>query len=209
MSTEAIEAVDVHAHYGTYSGGKFEIMEELMSGGTDVVLRRARQARTRLTMVSPLAALLPRLGGDPVTANAHAAQVVAETAELRQWVVVDPLQPRTYEQADEMLEGPGCVGIKMHPEEHGYPTPTHGRSLFEFAAEHGATVQSHSGEENSLPDDLVALANEYPEVTLLMSHLGCGWNDDLTLQVAKCESKIRQNVLLARPPSTEIAGHPL
>ncbi|MFH1008041.1 MAG: amidohydrolase family protein, partial [Candidatus Latescibacterota bacterium] len=172
----AIEAIDVHAHFGVCTGFKFEIMNQLMSGGIEVVIERARLARTRLTIVSPIEAFFPRFGGDSVSANTHAAPIIAQTDGLLQWVVVDPLKPQTFEQAEEMLLLPKCVGMKIHPEEHGYPIAEHGGALFEFAARHGAIVQSHSGEENSLPLDLVAWANEFPEVTLIISHLGCGWN---------------------------------
>ena len=99
MQSEDIEAIDVHAHFGPCSGARFQIVNQLMSGDPDIVLQRARAARTRLTMVSPLEALLPRLKGDPVSANVHAVRIVADTHGLRQWVVVDPLKPETFEQA--------------------------------------------------------------------------------------------------------------
>ena len=194
MSTEAIQAIDVHAHFGPCSGARFQIVNQLMSGGPEIVLQRARLARTRLTMVSPLEALLPRLKGDPVSANVHAAQVIAQTHGLLQWVVVDPLKPETFEQAEAMLKLPKCVGMKIHPEEHGYPIAEQGRVLFEFAAEHRAIIQSHSGEENSLPADFVPLADDFPEVTLIISHLGCGWNDDPGLQVRDIQKSRHGNV---------------
>jgi hypothetical protein len=130
MSSEKIQAIDVHAHFGRYFApplikgaggiGKSELVNKFMSADADVVVQRARLAHTRLTIVSPLEALLPRLSGDPVSGNVNAAQVVAETDGLLQWVVVDPTRPQTYEQAEQMLKQPKCVGIKIHPEEHGY-----------------------------------------------------------------------------------------
>jgi predicted TIM-barrel fold metal-dependent hydrolase len=194
MSSEAIQAIDVHAHFGRFAGAMFQIVNQLMSGGADVVVQRARLARTRLTMVSPLEALLPRLKGDPVSANVHAAQVIAETDGLRQWVVVDPLKPETFEQAEAMLKLPKCVGMKIHPEEHVYPIAEQGRLLFEFAAEHHAIIQTHSGEENSLPVDFVVWANAFPEVALILSHLGCGWNEDPALQVRAIQKSKHGNV---------------
>ena len=116
MPTEAIQAIDVHAHYGTYESVKPNLVNEFMTGGAEVVVRRARLANTRLTVVSPLQALTPRGGADPVGGNIEAARTVAATEGLLQWVVVDPLKPRTYEQADEMLRLPKCVGIKVHPQ---------------------------------------------------------------------------------------------
>src|SRR5262249_8998767 len=149
----------------------------------DLVVRRASQANTRLTVVSPLQALLPRFGGDPVAGNIDAARVVAETKGLLQWVVIDPTSPKTYEQAEEMLRLPKCVGIKVHPEEPGYPIAEHGEAIFEFAAQRRAVVLGHSSEQHSLAADYVRFANAFTEVTLIIAHLGCGWDGDLTHQV--------------------------
>ena len=193
MSSEKIQAIDVHAHFGNYLG-KSELVNKFMSADADVVVQRARLAHTRLTIVSPLEALMPRLSGDPVSGNVNAAQVVAETDGLLQWVVVDPTRPQTYEQAEQMLKQPKCVGIKIHPEEHGYLITEHGRAIFEFAARHHAIVQSHSGEEKSLPADFVKLANDFPEVVLIISHLGCGWDDDMTHQVRAIQNSKHGNL---------------
>jgi predicted TIM-barrel fold metal-dependent hydrolase len=183
MSSETIQAIDVHAHYGKYDRGQADVVNEFMSGDVELVVRRARQANTRLTIVSPLEALLPRFKGDPVSGNVDAARVVARTEGLLQWVVIDPTRPETYGQAQEMLRLPKCVGIKVHPEEHGYPIAEHGRAVFEFAAERRAVVLAHSSEQNSLASDYVTFANEYPEMKLILAHIGCGWDGDLTHQV--------------------------
>jgi len=193
MSSEKIQAIDVHAHFGKYLG-KSELVNKFMSADVNMVVQRARLAHTLLTIVSPLEALLPRLNGDPVSGNVNAARVVAETDGLLQWVVVDPTRPQTYEQAEQMLKQPKCVGIKIHPEEHGYLIAEHGRAIFEFAVKHCAIVQSHSGEEKSLPEDFVKLANDFPEVTLIISHLGCGWDDDMTHQVRAIQNSKQGNL---------------
>ena len=184
MSTESIPAIDVHAHYGRYFRGSADnVVNDFMSGDASVVVKRARQANIRLTIVSPLEALLPRFGGDPVNGNINAARVVAETDGLLQYVVIDPLKPATYAQAAEMLKMPKCVGIKIHPEEHGYPIVEHGHKIFEFATRHQAIVLTHSSEQNSQASDFVRLANDFPEVRLILAHIGCGWDGDLTHQV--------------------------
>jgi len=180
---DTLLAIDVHAHFGQYRGSKFKITNQFMSGRAELVVRRARLARTCLTIVSPLAALLPRLGGAPVAANKSAARIVAKTDGLLQWVVVDPTKAQTYRQAEEMLKLPKCAGIKIHPEEHGYHIARYGRPIFEFASRHRAIIQSHSGEKNSLPSDFVTLANNFPRVQVIISHMGCGWDGDLTHQV--------------------------
>ena len=182
MSSEAIQAIDVHGHYGTYRHAD-DLTNAFMSADGDEVVRRARLANTRLTIVSPMEAISPRLGGDPLAANEEAARIVGETEGLLQWVVVDPTRPPTFEQAADMLKLPKCVGVKIHPEEHGYPITEHGRAALEFAAEHHAIIQSHSGEENSLPADFVTLADDFPDVVMILSHLGHGFDEDLSHQV--------------------------
>lgn len=195
-TTAAIEAIDVHGHVGLYKSDAHKLINDFMTGDAATVLERARQANTRWTIVSPLQALLPRLGADPETGNIEARRIVEENDGLLQWVVIDPLKPRTFDQAREMLPLPKCVGIKIHPEEHGYPITEHGRKLFAFAAEHQAVMLSHSGQKNSLPEDLVPLADDFPEVTLILAHLGNGWNDDPGLQVRAIEAGKRGNVFV-------------
>jgi len=132
-SVNDIQAIDVHGHYGIYrQTGLIPLKNEFMTGDAATVVARGRDAKTQWTIVSPLKALLPRLKGDAVAGNEEAVRVVAETEGLLQWVVINPLQPRTYEQAKEMLQQPKCVGIKIHPEEHGYPIKEHGRAISVF-----------------------------------------------------------------------------
>jgi predicted TIM-barrel fold metal-dependent hydrolase len=183
MSTQLIPAIDVHAHYGTYDRGPANIVNHLMTANANLVVERARQGNIRWTIVSPLRALLPRFHGDPVEGNIDAANVVARTDGLLQWVVIDPTKPETFQQAEAMLSLPKCVGIKIHPEEHGYPIAEYGRAIFEFAAPRRAVVLGHSSEQRSLASDYLTLANDFPEVTLIIAHLGCGWDGDLTHQV--------------------------
>src|SRR5690349_12948606 len=111
-----------------------------MTADAAEVARRAALNNIEWTIVSPLEALLPRFKGDVVAGNRSAARDVAATPGLLQYVVIDPRVPETYEQADEMLRQPHCVGIKIHPEEHGYPVAELGRPIFEFAAERRAVV---------------------------------------------------------------------
>jgi uncharacterized protein len=194
MSFDDIGAIDVHAHLGDFYREGGGLKNDLRGGHADVVLARAATANTRLTMVSSLKALMPRGASDPVTGNAELAELVAGTAGLMMWVVVDPLKPATYAQAAEMLTMPRCAGIKIHPEEHLYPILEHGRSIFEFAEKHGAIVSSHSGEEQSLPGDLVRFANDFPGVTLMACHLGCGFDDDPTHQIRAIQQSRHGNM---------------
>ncbi len=175
MSADQIAAIDVHAHYGVYDRRETTALEnQFMTGDAAVVVGRARQAHTALTIVSPLLGLFPRGGADAVAGNEEAAEVVPRFPELRWWVIVHPLQPQTYEQARRFLATPQCVGIKIHPEEHQYPIAEHGTALFAFAAAQGAVVMAHSGDPLSAPAAYVPFADAFPAVQVILAHLGNG-----------------------------------
>lgn len=194
MLSESLQAIDVHAHFGRYERESADLANELMTGDANVVAERARHANVRLTIVSPLEALLPRGKADAVAGNRNAARIVAATPGLLQYVVIDPRRAETYQQADEMLQLPTCVGIKIHPEEHVYPIQEHGTAIFEFAARHRAVVLSHSSEQNSLASELVVFANQFPEMKLILAHIGCGWDGDYSHQVRAIQQSRHGNV---------------
>lgn len=191
----SIQAIDVHAHYGTWIQDEARAhMGECFSGGADTVVTRAKRANIEWTVVSPLLGLMPRGQCDTVAGNDEANRVVPETDGLLQWVIINPLQPESYDQARERLRHPRCMGIKIHPEEHVYPIREHGDAIFSFAAEYRAVVLTHSGNANSLPADFLPFADAHPEVTLILAHIGCSDTRDLKLQVAAVEASKHGNV---------------
>jgi predicted TIM-barrel fold metal-dependent hydrolase len=194
-----LSAIDVHGHYGPYEGaGVPALNRRFMSGDPATVVGRARQANTAYTVVSPLRGLIPRGEADAVAANEDARRVVQQTDGLLQWVIVHPLQPATFDQARQMLQLPKCVGIKIHPEEHGYGLVEHGRSIFELAARFEAVVLSHSGEPNCLPTDFVPFADDFPRVKLILAHLGHSGatGTSVDLQVRAIQACKHGNVLV-------------
>ena len=194
-SLRSISAIDVHGHYGRYlRAGPGSLLDELSSADADEVVRRASAANIELTFVSPLTALLPRFEADAVAGNLEAARVVAGAPRLRQYVVIDPRRQETFAQAERMLDEPHAVGIKLHPEEHGYPIREYGAAVFEFAARRRAVVLTHSSEQNSLAEDFLPWANAFPEVKLILAHIGCGWDGDLGHQVRAIQNSRRGNV---------------
>lgn len=192
-----VQAIDVHAHYGTYvRDGMQALLADWSTGDAATVVNRATQAGIRMTVVSPLSGLLPRGRADVVSANVEAAEAVSQNPGLLQWVIVHPEQPESWSQAAEMLASPRCVGIKIHPEEHQYEICRHGDKLFEFAARHDAVVLAHSGDPNSWPNDFVPFADQYQNVRLILAHLGNGGSaaGDPTLQVRAIQKCRHDNV---------------
>ena len=191
---QKLQAIDIHAHFGTYARGDSELIDRLSSGDAQEVVRRAKLANVAFSIVSPLAGFFPRGNADAVTANDEAYEAVVGIECLGRWVIANPLQPETYDQAARMLTHSRCFGIKIHPEEHGYAIKDHGRAIFEFAAKHGAVVLTHSGEAHSMPEDCVRFADDFAEVTLILAHLGYAPDGDPTHQVRAVQASRHGNV---------------
>ena len=201
--TFKISAVDVHAHYGINCEEGSDRPLPYSSGNAETVLEGAKRSNIHWTMVSPLKALM---NNQILEGNEEAAKSVEEADGLLQWVVAHPLQPETFDQARRMLQLPKCVGIKIHPEEHCYPIVEHGRTIFEFAAQFDAVVLSHTGERNSLPADFLPFSDEFPQVKLILAHLGhSGANDtSYSLQVRAIQASKHGNVLADTSSSLSI-----
>ena len=197
MTTRNIVAIDIHAHYGVYKRAGFTDLEnQFLTADAQCVVDRARAVNIQWTVASPLLGLMPRGEADTCEGNRQAARVVEMIDGLYWWVVVNPRQPDTYQQAERMLKLPKCVGIKLHPEEHVYPITDYGDELFEFASGCHALILAHSGDANSEPCDFVPLANDYPQVSLILAHLGNGGGaqGDPTKQVAAIQASVHRNI---------------
>lgn len=197
MNFSDLPAIDVHGHYGVFVRDDGDpIADAFMSASADEVAQRARACGVEWTLVSPLAGMMPRGRGDAVAGNEAAHREVPAVPGLLQYVIINPLQPQTFDQARAMLRARWCVGIKIHPEEHDYRITDHGERLFEFFEEVKAPVMTHSGCPHSLPADFVPLANRHPGVRVLLAHLGNGAGDRgrVDLQVRAVQAAIHGNL---------------
>lgn len=196
MTFSDVPAIDSHAHTGRYLHAD-PLISEFSSGESAVVVKRAAACGVQWTIASPLAGLLPRgRTVDAAPANEAAFLEVPTIPGLLQYVIVNPLQPKTYEQARRMLKSPWCVGIKIHPEEHAYRIADHGEELFSFFEEVGAPVMTHSGCPNSLPAEFVPFADRHPGARVLLAHLGngAGANGRVDLQVRAVQAAKHGNL---------------
>jgi predicted TIM-barrel fold metal-dependent hydrolase len=204
LPASAVRAVDVHGHYGRALLRGDAHLEKMLSGDAALVAGRAMLANIEWTVVSPLLGLFPRGQASAAAGNDQAFDVVPRTPGLRQWVIVNPLEPKTYEQAETMLKAPWCVGIKIHPEEHVYPIAEQGRAIFEFAARHRAVVLTHTGGAHSEPMAFVPFANEFPETKLILAHLGHMDVGDNRQQVLAIQASRHGNVFTDTSSSKSI-----
>ena len=179
-----LKAIDIHAHYGNpdcfpQKGVEKECLR--------LSLEALKQAYDRQNIVaaclSPMEGIFPADENMLLTANSLTLQLSQELDWFYQWVVVDPLIPSSYKQAEEMLKSRKCVGVKIHPDAHGYPIEKYGEEIFAFCAQYNAVLETHSGELMSLPEHFVPLADKYPQVTVIAAHLGCGFDGSVEHQV--------------------------
>ncbi|GAI32504.1 unnamed protein product, partial [marine sediment metagenome] len=150
MQIGKIRAIDVHVHIGRYGGmhtPKFSV--ELLSGSAEFIIRQAYLANTEISVIAPYEALR---GNNPVEANKNTSELVARREGLLQWIVINPKQPESFDQALDLLKLPKSVGIKVHSEDHNYQIAEYGERIFQFAAEHHAILAINSGERESTPE---------------------------------------------------------
>ena len=163
-------AIDIHAHIGRWSQ-EDSPKSDALSGGPDLVVRRAELAGIETTFISAMDALRADQP-DPTIGNATARAAAEEYKSLYFYAVLNPTVPQSFEDVAELLGHPKCVGIKIHPRWHQYEISVWGQSVFEFAAEHGAVVLSHSGNPRCWPQEFIPFMNAIPEARLVLAHLG-------------------------------------
>ena len=177
-----MKAIDVHGHFGTLDQGNGGLVNQLKSGGIEVVCRRAEAVNIQLTVVSALRALNP-YGGEVTGGNEIAREAAESHSAVRFWAVLNPRIRETYKQVESLLTHPLCKGIKIHPELHGYHISDHGDEIFEFAAGHKTIITSHTGQPNSFPEKFIPYANRHSEVSLILCHLGNSSDGNFSRQV--------------------------
>jgi len=161
-----IQAIDVHSHVNHGSQNDAE-ESAIYKADLDTLQTINRNAGIKTMLCSTFASVLSTEQVEEE--NEYMFELARKTEGLYQWVVIDPRNERTFEQAATMIHDPKCVGIKLHPPGHQYTLEEFGDKLFSFAASHHAIVQIHPETE---ADYILPFANAYPDVTFIMSHLG-------------------------------------
>jgi len=127
--------------------------------------------------------------------NELVASYVAEHPDkLIGWASIDPGQPDAIEQLEHAVEGLGLRGVKVGPAyQHFDPTD---RAVWPFFAacdrlgiptiwHQGTTFPSNARLRISLPLALEDLAMAFPDLRMIVAHLGHPWEEDLVALVRK------------------------
>ena len=175
-----IKAIDTHMHI--FHGTKYEPEKnELGTAELDALKKLYAGAGIDTMLCSTYASVI---NAEPVVEeNEYLFKLAKEVDQLYQWVVIDPRNEKTFEQADRMLNTEKCVGIKLHPVSHKYSLTEFGDKIFSFASAYNAIVQIHP---ETYADYILPFADKYPDVTFIMAHLGSySVSDSIAIEKAK------------------------
>jgi uncharacterized protein len=123
-----------------------------------------------------------------------ASYVAQHPDKLIGWASIDPGEPDAIEQLEHAVEGLGLRGVKVGPAyQHFDPTD---RAVWPFFAacdrlgiptiwHQGTTFPSRARLRISLPLALEDLAMAFPDLRMIVAHLGHPWEEDLVALVRK------------------------
>lgn len=104
------------------------------------------------------------------------------------WInpILDP--KKAVDELRKLVETYGFLGMKFHPLFHSfYPNREYTARVVEQCIDYGIPILVHSGHAPySTPFQIAELADDYPEATIIMDHMGLqvGWVDD-AIKLAK------------------------
>jgi uncharacterized protein len=104
------------------------------------------------------------------------------------------------------VEELGFLGLKLHPTLHGYRLADHGLMdpVFAAARDLGIVVTSHGASDlYNNPREFAEMAGTFPEVPLMMVHMGYFWETDLAIEVSGQHPNLYLDT--SRAPIFEIA----
>jgi predicted TIM-barrel fold metal-dependent hydrolase len=135
-----------------------------------------------------------RLSGIWVPDKEVAAYVAKHPDRLVGFLCVDPTQPRWQEELEEGHQDLGLKGIKLLPMYAGFnPDSKELDYLWEYATRHHLPVLLHTGTtfiseaplECTLPRRIDNVAIRFPEVKIIMAHLGHPWEGECIATIRK------------------------
>ena len=158
--------IDIHSHFN--HGSRFDCPEdELHVRGFDFLEKSYCHAGVLQVGFSTFASVLSHTEC-VIEENLYLHKLIDEKDWVYQWVVIDPRQKETYEQAEKMLSHPKVLGIKLQPVEQGYDILDYADELFAFANKHKTVVLMHP--QHIL--QMTSFADRYPDMKLIIAHLG-------------------------------------
>lgn len=159
--------VDCHAHIG--EGNQFLEYWWNISLTPELILKLDDQAQVEKTVIFPCHYKDYSIGNREV-----AAAVKKYPARFIPFAKVNCSDPNAVNHLVEAVEKLGAKGIKMHSGE-GFPT----KQILDKVAGYGIPLLIHT--KNPLELDPLLRANVYPELRIIIAHLGGPWEHEYEL----------------------------
>ena len=115
--------------------------------------------------------------------------------KLEGWASVNPAEPDCIEQLEHCVKTLGLKGLKLGPVyQHFDPTDHKHWPFFKKAQEFGLPIMWHQGTtfpsraklKWGLPLQLEDIAMDFPDLKMIIAHLGHPWEEDMTVLIRKC-----------------------
>lgn len=202
------KAIDVHGHFGDPACFPQKGLEKIFLQISLDELKQAYDAQNiEAACLSPMEGIFSSSEETLLQANHSMAELTQKNLWLYQWAIINPLFPASFRQAEELLKSKKCVGIKIHPDAHGYAIADHGDEIFAFCNQHRTVLETHSGDALSLPEQIVSLADRYPRMNVIVSHLGCGFDGCLEHQIQAIRQSKNGNIYTDVSSARSILPH--
>lgn len=189
--------IDAHCHMGPYFN--FHIPDNDAGGMVEVMDRLG----INIACISPHVGITP----DFKMGNDIAAQAMQDyPGRFFGYITLNGNYPDEIKEEIDRCYNIGMRGFKIHPSLHGYSANGENlKPMWEYANEKGLPVLSHvwGGDSTCSPGILGKLAEEYPNVPVLLGHSGGtpgGYNESIKV------AKKQENVFLETCCSSVIYG---
>jgi uncharacterized protein len=115
--------------------------------------------------------------------------------KLEGWASVDPNEPDCVEQFEYCVKNLGLKGLKLGPVyQHFDPQDRKYWPLFKTCEQFGLPIMWHQGTTFpsrsrlnwGLPLQLEDIAMDFPDLKMIIAHLGHPWEEDLVVLIRKC-----------------------
>jgi predicted TIM-barrel fold metal-dependent hydrolase len=192
--------VDVHSHYWRYPEhfqDDFRNQAKRARAGVEVDLTVTFEDYQRVSVPDVKTIVFggkARLSGMWVDDKAVQEYVAAHPDQFIGFLSIDPTQPGWERELEEGHKGLGLRGIKLLPMYAGFrPDDDRLTPLWRYAEKHGLPVLLHTGTtfisqallECTLPRHLDPVAAKYPEVRLILAHLGHPYEGECVAVIRK------------------------
>ena len=191
--------VDVHTHCwppDCFSASFLADARRMRAAPVDLVTRYEayRAATGEEDVVAVVFGGKARLSGVWIHDTDVAAYVARDPERLIGFMSLDPTQPGWEDEMREGRERLGLQGIKLLPMYAGfYPQDERLDALWRYATQHGLPVLLHTGTtfvakapiECTLPRHLDAVARRFPDVKIVLAHLGHPYEGETVAVIRK------------------------